>query len=195
MLMNSGMSRAKHVVAGVVGGIVGSTTMLAFNHLLASTGLGADDRGRHDQHRRGDAYPNDTDGTVSDEPASIKGTAGTVEHLTGRRLPDSSRRVLGLLGHHVFGASMGGAYGFLASRVPAVTGGAGLVYGAFLWLAATEAGLPAAGLAGPPRAYPTSRHLASLGSHLVYGLTVEAVHRAIVHGCCADSVTTTVLVE
>ena len=175
-------------MAGVAGGITGSAAMLAFNHLLASVGLGADDRGRHDQHRRADAKPNDTDGTISDEPASIQGTAGPVEHLLGRRLPESSRRALGLVGHHLFGASVGGPYGLLASRAPAVTAGAGLAYGAFVWLAAAEVGLPAAGLARPPRTYPLSRHLASLGSHLVFGLTLEGVRRAIVSGCCSGEV-------
>ena len=55
--------------AGAVGGIVGSAAMLLFNHGLARTGFGAGDRGRHHQERRTDAKPNDSDGTIPDEPA------------------------------------------------------------------------------------------------------------------------------
>lgn len=189
------MSRAKHVLAGIAGGVVGSTAMVVFNHLLASSGFAADDLGRHDQHRRTDAKPNDTDGTISDEPASIKGTASAVERLTGQRLPEQGRRALGLLGHHGFGAIVGAAYGLLASQNRVVTSGAGLPYGAVVWLAAAEVGLPAAGFARDPRSYPLSRHLASLGSHLVFGVTVEGVRRTIVSGCCSSDGTTTVHVE
>ncbi len=189
------MSRAKHILAGIAGGIAGSTAMLVFNHLLASSGFAPDDLGRHDQHRRTDAKPNDTDGTISDEPASITGTAGTVEHATGRRLPEDDRRALGLLGHHLFGAAVAVPYALAASRTPAVTAGAGLPYGALVWLTAVEIGLPAAGLARGPRSYPLSRHLASLGSHFVFGLTVEAVRRAVTSGCCSSRRTTTVHVE
>lgn len=195
MLLNGGMSRATHILAGIVGGVVGSTAMLVFNHLLASSGFAAEDLGRHDQQRRRKGKPNDTDGTISDEPASITGTAGALEHLTGRPLSERSRRALGLVGHHAFGAIVGAPYGLLASRRTAITYGAGLPYGAFVWLAAAEVGLPAAGFARHPASYPLSRHLASFGSHLVFGVTLEAVRRGIVSGCCSGGGTTTVHVE
>ena len=39
--------------------------------------------------------------------------------------------------------------------------------------------MPLAGLASGPGAYPLSRHAAALASHLVFGLTVEGVRRAL----------------
>lgn len=169
----------KHVLAGIAGGIIGSTAMVAFNRVLAAVGFAEDDEGRHDQQRHVAGKPNDTDGTIADEPASITATAGAVERLTGRRLTEPGRRALGSIGHHGFGAVVGGVYGLIASRRPGVTRGAGLPYGACVWFAAAEVGMPAAGLARSPRTYPASRHLASLGSHLVFGLTLAAVHRAV----------------
>jgi hypothetical protein len=189
------MSRSTHLLAGIAGGIAGSTAMLVFNHLLAASDFAPGDLGHHDQHRRTDAKPNDTDGTISDEPASITGTAGPIERMTGRRLPEPARRSLGLAGHYLFGAAIAAPYALLAARTAAVIAGAGLPYGALVWLGAVEIGLPAIGLARHPRSYPLSRHLASLGSHLVFGATVEAVRRTIMSGCCRSGGTTTVHVE
>ena len=166
------------VAAGVVGGAAGATTMVIFNHLLAATGFAADDTGRHGQRRR-DAKPNDTDGTISDEPASIKASAGAIEGLTGSRLPESERQAMGALAHHVFGAVAGGLYGGIAARVPGVTFGAGMPYGVFVWAAAVEAGLPLSGLSRRPDTYPLERHVASLATHLVFGLTLDAVRRGL----------------
>ena len=167
------------VVAGVIGGAAGATAMVLFNHLLASTGFAADDSGRHHRHHREDAKPNDTDGTISDEPASIKASAGAVERVTGRRLPEPGRRALGLFAHHAFGALAGGLYGAVAARTARITSGGGAPYGAVVWLAAAETGLPLAGLARPPQTYAASRHAASLATHLVFGLTLEAVRRGV----------------
>jgi hypothetical protein len=167
------------VVAGVIGGAAGATAMVVFNHLLAATGYGVNDRGRHDRHHRRDAKPNDMDGTISDEPASIKVSAGVIERRTGSRLPEAQRRAMGAIAHHVFGASVGGLYGGLSARIPAITLGGGLPYGAFLWVAAAETGLPLAGLARRPDTYPIERHVASLATHLVFGVTLEAVRRLL----------------
>jgi uncharacterized membrane protein YagU involved in acid resistance len=43
----------------------------------------------------------------------------------------------------------------------------------------SELGLPLVGLARDPRDYPLSRHASAFGSHIVFGLTVEAFRRAI----------------
>jgi putative membrane protein len=163
----------------VIGGAAGATAMVVFNHLLAATGYGATDRGRHDQQHRQAAEPNDTDGTISDEPASIKVGAGVIERRTGNRLPEAERRAMGAIAHHVFGASVGGLYGGLSARTPVITLGAGLPYGAFLWAAAAETGLPLAGLAHRPDTYPVERHVASLATHLVFGVTLEGVRRLL----------------
>ena len=71
----------------------------------------------------------------------------------------------------------GGLYGAIAELKPATTAGAGLPFGAAVWLIADEIIVPAFGLSKPPTEYPPSTHAYSIASHLVYGLTTEIVRR------------------
>jgi len=167
------------MAAGAVGGIVGSSAMVVFNHVLAAAGVGEDDLGSHHQERRLDAKPNDADGTISDEPATRQAASKTAEAITGRPLDEREKAVGGAIAHHLFGAAVGALYGAAAAQAPAVAAGGGIPYGVFVWLAAAETGLPLAGLAKRPSAYPAARHAASLATHIVFGATVEAVRRAL----------------
>jgi hypothetical protein len=164
---------------GALGGALGATAMVLFNRALASTGFAANDLGRHDQHHRIDAKPNDADATISDEPGTRKAASRLAEAATGEPLDESGKDVAGKLLHHAFGACVGALYGAAAVRLPALTSGGGIPFGATVWVTAAEAGLPMAGLARGPAAYPQERHLASLLSHLVYGATVEGVRRLL----------------
>ena len=153
--------------------------MVAFNHLLARAGVGAGDHGRHHQERRADAKPNDSDGTTSDEPASRKAASRAAEAVTGEPLSERGKDAAGALVHYGFGAAAGAFYGATAAVSPNVTMGTGIPYGAAVFLAATEAGLPSLGLARKPTEYPASRHLTALASHIVYGVTLEAVRHLL----------------
>ena len=153
--------------------------MVAFNHLLASTGFGNEDLGEHHQHRRLDAKPNDSDGTIADEPASRQMASITAETVAGRHLSEHEKDAAGPVFHYGFGALAGAIYGALAARAPQVTAGAGVPYGAAVFLTAAELALPMAGLARKPTTYPPARHVASLATHLVYGATLEAVRRRL----------------
>lgn len=166
------------LAAGAAGGIAGAAAMVACNHLLAAAGIGRNDLGRHHQERRLDAKPNDTDGTISDEPATMKAASTVAQAITGRPLDASAKSVAGPVAHHLFGALVGALYGAAAARLPALGAYGGVPYGIFVWAAAAEAGLPMAGLAREPAAYPLSRHAASLATHMVFGATVETVRRA-----------------
>ena len=151
--------------------------MVIFNHALAATGFGRDDLGGRKQHRHRHGKPNQTDGTIADDPASEKAAAMLVEAATGEPLDDSGRKIAGSLAHHAFGASAGAVYGAAVARIPQLAAGAGAAYGGFVWLTATEIAMPLSGLAKPPARYPAERHIASLATHLVFGLTLEAVRR------------------
>ena len=153
--------------------------MVGFNHLLAATGFARDDLGNRKPNRRFDAKPNDTDGTIADEPASMKAASNLAEAVTGRPLGERGKAIGGPIAHHAFGAGAGALYGALAARLPEATWGAGLPYGALVWLAGAEIGVPAAGLSRSPASYPSSRHLASFATHLVFGLTLEGVRRLL----------------
>jgi uncharacterized membrane protein YagU involved in acid resistance len=67
----------------------------------------------------------------------------------------------------------------VAELVPDVTAGSGMPFGAAVWLAADDITVPAVGLTKWPTEYPLSTHVYALTSHLVYGLTTEAVRRAV----------------
>ena len=60
-----------------------------------------------------------------------------------------------------------------------LTVGAGLPYGASIWIVADEGVVPALGLSKSPAEYPLSIHAYALASHFVYGLTTELVRRAV----------------
>jgi putative membrane protein len=55
----------------------------------------------------------------------------------------------------------------------------GLGYGSALFVGADELAVPALGLSGSAKEAPLSAHIYGLASHLVYGLTGEAVRRTV----------------
>ena len=177
--MNKRSDALRGAAIGVVAGVAGSAAMVAFNHLLGAAGFGDDDRGAHHEHRRDAAKPNDTDGTISDEPASIKLARSLGERVKGSALTERERSVAGSIVHHAFGAFAGALYGAATATAPVLATGAGLPYGLAVWMFADEAALPLLGLAKKPSEYPAERHAAALATHLVFGLTVEAVRRAL----------------
>jgi putative membrane protein len=74
---------------------------------------------------------------------------------------------------------MGAVYGGLTEALPRSAAGWGLPFGALLWLGADEIAVPSLGLSGSPADAPVSTHASALASHLVYGVTADAVRRAV----------------
>ena len=169
------------VAVGAGGGLLGAWMMVRVQHAL-----GGNDDDRAHQHRRRDASPNDTDGTISDEPATMQAASVASEALTGRPLGERGKEIGGPIVHYGFGAAMGALYGALAEFQPETTAAAGVPYGVAVWLGADEIGVPLAGFATNPADYPLSRHLSALASHVVFGLTVEGVRRALLGRACAS---------
>jgi putative membrane protein len=161
---------------GAVAGILGAWMMVRFQHLIGGS---SDEEEAQQQRRRDAATPNEIDGTVPDEPATVKAATRASEALTGRPLDEREKEIGGSLMHYGFGAAVGALYGVASEMRPDTTALAGLPFGAAVWLAADELGVPLAGLAGKPTDYPLSRHLSALGSHLVFGLTLEGVRRSV----------------
>lgn len=161
-------------MAGALGGLVGSWMMVRFNHLVG----GIDENKRRQPEHREAASPNEHDGTISDEPASLQVASIAAEAVTGRPLPAAAEDIGSAIFHYGFGAIAGAIYGAIAEVRPAATVAAGAPFGAAVWLLADEIALPVTGLSRMPTAYPLSRHATALGTHLVFGLTVEGVRRA-----------------
>lgn len=165
-------------LAGAAAGLIGSWTMVRFNHLIDPGGR-TDKAGDHYQNHRQHARPNDTDGTIPDEPGSMQAAAAVAEPILGRPLTDREKEIGGPMMHYLFGAATGALYGAAAERDASVTQGGGIPFGIAVWLIADEIGMHAAGFATHPADYPLSRHAAALASHIVFGASVEGVRRAL----------------
>ena len=85
----------------------------------------------------------------------------------------------GLAVHYAIGVAPAALYGVLRERVPAVGAGAGLAFGAAMFVAEDEVANPALGFAAPPQDYPWQPHARGLVSHLIYGLVTDAVLRGL----------------
>ena len=70
-------------VVGAAGGIAGAWMMVRVNHLIGPTETNSQ---RHETRHR--ASPNDTDGTFSDEPATMQAASSLSQAVSGHRLSD-----------------------------------------------------------------------------------------------------------
>ena len=153
--------------------------MVQFNHLIAPDGSRSDKSGDRFAHRRDDARPNEIDATIPDEPGSMQVASAIAKPWLGRPLTPREKEVAGPVMHYLFGATVGAVYGIAVEKDSSAARGAGIPYGIGVWLFADEVGMHAAGFATHPADYPASRHAAALASHIVFGLTLEGVRRAI----------------
>ena len=155
--------KAIDVAAGLIGGLAGSLAMNLFQASLAKVEDGAPN-----QHE-----------SQKDEPATAKTADAVSRTVLGHSLSKQQKAQAEPWVHYLFGGLTGAAYGAAASAWPQTETGAGTVYGSAVWLFADEIGVPAAGLAKPPQEVALSTHLMALASHLVYGVTLFGVSRAI----------------
>ena len=175
----------KGLAAGAAGGLVASAVMNQFqalcgrlmegterSHGAQSLQQGSPDHGvaRKLQERGSDEEQDD---------AAMRLANVISEEVLDRDLTRKEKQSAGTLVHYLFGVTTGAWYGATAERFPAITAGAGLPFGAFVWLTADEGMVPALGLSKPPTEYPLSIHAYALASHLVYGFTSEMVRRAV----------------
>jgi hypothetical protein len=162
----------KGAAAGAVGGLVASWVMNRFQALVGKLGGEASEDNEQHSSRRGE------DESAGADDATVK-TAQRISRVLGHELGPDEKKVAGPAVHYAMGAVSGGIYGAAAELAPVVTCGAGLPFGAAVWLAADEVAVPAFGLSKSPREYPPAVHLQALGAHLVYGLTTDLVRRGL----------------
>lgn len=175
----------KGLTAGVVGGLVASLAMNQFQALWSRLAEGVE-RSHGAQSlqqgspQHGVARELQEKGSDEEEDDAAERVASAVsEGVFEHKLTESEKDAAGTLVHYVFGATTGAIYGGLAEVLPEVTAGAGLPFGAFVWLTADEGIVPALGLSKAPTEYPLKTHAYSLSSHFVYGLTMELVRKAV----------------
>lgn len=110
------------------------------------------------------------------DPAHVLATRVS-KALGGERIPDG--HPIGLATHYAIGMAPAMLYGALRGRVAGVGAAYGLGLGAAMSVLEDEVMNPALGLAAPPLDYPWQDHARGLASHLVYGVTTDAVLRVI----------------
>jgi hypothetical protein len=87
--------------------------------------------------------------------------------------PESAAK-LGLALHYAYGAVVGSGYAVLSRRRAWMRLGFGTAFGAILWFAGDEVLISMAGLSRPFERKCIS-HVGALGSHLLFGVTLEAL--------------------
>lgn len=178
----------KGLAAGAAGGLVAAAVMNRFQALLSRL-AGREERSHGAQSlqqgspRQGIGLELRAAGKDAPDDDATERLANAVSvKISGRELTASEKAAAGTAFHYAMGATSGALYGALAEFAPAATSGAGLPFGAAVWLVADEALVPAAGLSKSPEEYPLSIHAYSFASHLVFGLTAEVVRRAARRG-------------
>src|SRR4030095_2339440 len=110
---------------------------------------------------------------------TVKAASAVSEGIFGHRLTKNEKKIAGPAVHYSLGTAVGGLYGAAAEIAPEVAKGAGVPFGAAFWLVVDETAVPLLGFSKGPTKYPLSTHVYALTSHFVYGLTAEAVRRAV----------------
>ena len=163
-------SPGKNALAGVAGGLVASYVMTQFQHAVKKA------KKNLDGNQPGESK---SGGQPEDEPATIQAANAVSRMALHRELRPEEKAPAGRAVHYIFGAAVGGLYGALAEKMPLARAGFGTLFGSLLWLISDEIAVPAAGLSKPPQQYPASIHANALASHLVYGVTTEAVRAGL----------------
>lgn len=175
----------KGLAAGVVGGLVASAVMNQFQALLGKLIEGEVEA--HGAQSLQEGSPQKGVGRELAEEGKDDPDDDAPERLANaisvgvldRELSKTEKEKAGVAFHYAMGGTSGAIYGALAEFVPGVTAGAGMPFGAAVWLIADEGIVPAAGLSKSPMEYPLSIHTYAIASHLVYGLTTEIVRSVI----------------
>lgn len=172
----------KGIAIGALAGLVGGLAMNQFQNLWSKlTEDESDSKHAHPprQHVSRQQLEGEPQSQEEEEPATVKTAEAISRDMFKHELTRDERRIAGPLVHYTFSATTGMVYGALTELTPVAAVGFGLPFGAAVWAVADETMVPRFGLSKPPTAYPLSKHLYSLASHLVYGATTEAARRLV----------------
>jgi putative membrane protein len=149
-------------VAGLIGGLVAAFVMSEFQSVWNKF---AGQEKQRDSEKQ--------------EPATVKAAQMIVENAADHELTDDEKKYAGPLMHYAMGGTSGAIYGAFSELMPVARLGAGLPFGAAVWLLADDLIVPALGLSKPVTDYPLSKNVYALASHLVFGVSTEAVRGAV----------------
>jgi len=175
----------KGLAAGIVGGLIAAVVMNQFQKTLGKIITG-EERSHGAQSlqtgapHRGAGRMLEKHGAEDADDDSAERLAQTISvGIFDKELTEREKDKVGTAFHYAYGISMGAVYGAAAEIYPQTTLGAGMPYGTLIWIGADEVVVPLLGLSKSSDEYPLSIHASALASHLVYGLTAEAVRRVV----------------
>ncbi|HEV2136204.1 MAG TPA: DUF1440 domain-containing protein [Terracidiphilus sp.] len=162
-------SIGKGVVAGLVGGLIGTFAMNEFQKAWSNAAQ-AMQKGNHTQAQQGEQ---------ESENATMK-AAGKIASISGRQLSHEQKKKAGPVVHYSFGTLQGALYGAM-TELTRTAGGflPGVIFGAALFALADEVAVPALGLSGKPSETPASTHVYAAAAHCVYGMATEFARRGL----------------
>ena len=102
---------------------------------------------------------------------------GIASPLLGRALSLREKKTGAVIVHYVVGGAGGAVYATLARRSTAITWGRGAFFGFAVWLFANELLMPVLGVTDKLGRYAWRQQANSLGEHLVYAFTTDALYR------------------
>lgn len=164
----------KGAVAGLVAGLIGSWVKSKVEPPMQKVGEKLFPPTPAQKNLRGA----DTTGHPLNMPPAIL-VKEVAEKISGHQPDDEATEAAMMEIHYMFGTALGIGYGIVAEELPDVTVGAGVPIGAAMWAGTHGSVVPALGLQEPPDEMPAAWYVWEFGSHLVYGLTVELVRRAV----------------
>lgn len=172
-----GADPAKGMIAGMVGGFVGSLLMMHFQDRWGA---------RLDAGRAYDSSNGPTAESESEQQRLEHLAAGLASRLLGRELPPHAQAAAARVTRVAFGTLAGGLYGIAAEESPDLTRGGGMPFGNAAWTFADQAaGGPA------PDVEPYEQHLgghappefkarvSTMLGRFVYGFATESVRRVV----------------
>ena len=165
---------AKALTAGTIGGLVGAWVMSEFQSVWSNVS----EKLQQPRGNQGRGSNQDS-GNEDQDPATIKAARRISEDVFHHKLDESEGKPAGQAVHYAMGAVSGAIYGVMSEIAPPVALGAGVPFGAAVWLIADDVAVPALGLSKWPTEYPLSTNAYALTSHVVYGLTTDLVRRFV----------------
>jgi putative membrane protein len=167
----------KGIVAGMAGGLAATVVMTQFQKAWSQLS-------ENHQHKRSKKRSEGSSRQHAEKEDATMKAAGKVALMTGDKLSHEQKKKAGPYVHYGFGTAMGALYGLAHEYVPrparswpAIISGSG--YGTALFVGADEVAVPALGLSKAPGDTPISSHIYGWLSHLVYGVTLEAVRKGV----------------
>jgi len=146
--------------AGLVGGIAGSVVIGQFSHYWGKL----------------------TNSNLEQEgmQSTVKAASAVSENVLDHKLTEQEKPQAATAVHFGFGGLMGALYGITAAKAPVISTGAGVPFGAAVYVGAHATAVPALGLSQPVTKKPTLDEAGEFLGHLIYGIVTEMTRRGLV---------------